>query len=76
MSQRILSDQLGFETLYPDLPRDEREAAQERFDRYLELVLRIYERLSGERATSGQPETLTAAEQDARINGTDATLSQ
>ena len=38
--------EISFESLYPNLDPEEREAAQERFDRYLALVLRIYERIS------------------------------
>jgi hypothetical protein len=39
--------------LYPELSEAEQKEARENLDRYLELVVRIYERATSERSNSG-----------------------
>jgi hypothetical protein len=48
--------------LYPTLSNTELEAAEENLERYLELVLRIYERIRAEPESYAQFKALTASE--------------
>lgn len=46
--------------LYPSLNEEQLREAEENLGRYLELVLRIYERISSDPASYAQFQTLTA----------------
>ncbi len=71
MGKAKASPAVTFESLYPDLDPQEREAAQERFDRYLAIVLRIYERVRSDPDAYRQFLALTGRDADATMNDTD-----
>ena len=69
------SQPVTFQNLYPNLDPQDREAAQERFDRYLEIVLRIYERVRSDPDTYRRFLALTGRDPNATMNDTDSVVS-
>lgn len=58
-----------FRELFPELPDAELAAAQERFDQYLTLAVRIFSRLEREAAECERADSLTALAVRATVKG-------
>lgn len=54
--------------LYPQFSEEEQKEAEENLKLYVELALRIYERISKDLKSSAQNETLTGQDRTDKIN--------
>jgi len=66
VNQKSIKEQeiITIRNLYPDLNEEELKEAEENMERYLELVLRIYERIRGDPEAYSAFKALTALKQN------------
>lgn len=67
MSSQLPLGDKAIQDLYPSLDAEERPKAAENLDRYLELALRIFERVTSERSAEVNSRSLTAREERSTI---------
>ncbi len=63
-TQKTTRDPVTIRALYPRLSEEELREAEENLDRYLELALRIYERVRGDPQAYARFRALTASRRE------------